>query len=241
MLIQITFGMILGAVGILFYLATKGDEAGDEDIRQRHRGYKFYLNIIIQNKSQVIKKKASERVPYGVFGFGKKIVANVADAVIKDDDFAEKIGDSLKDQIPVKLKEKFGDGIKVSTDRVFVKDNLVVVSVQIAKANIVKLLGMQVDGGKRKGSTIQKIFDLLGKVSKKLESITESELNKKIADKIGAKLKMLLADEIKLKLRDESGVDVLIEAKHSSHQAEFFYSLVNKIELEKRDRFFRSP
>ena len=82
---------------------------------------------------------------------------------------------------------------------------------------------------------------MLGKVSKKLESITESELNKKIADKIGAKLKMLLADEIKLKLRNESGVDVLIEAKHSSHQAEFFYSLVNKIELEKRDRFFRSP
>ena len=198
------------------------------------------MNIIIQNKSQVIKKKASERVPYGVFGFGKTIVANVADAVVKDDDFAEKIGDSLKDQIPVKLKEKFGDGIKVSTDRVFVKDNLVVVSVQIAKANIVKLLGMQPDGGKRKSSTIQKIFDLLGKVSKKLESITESELNKKIADKIGAKLKMLLADEIKLKLRNESGVDVLIEAKHSSHQAEFFYSLMNKIELEKRDRFFRS-
>lgn len=241
MLIHITFGMILGAAGILFYLATKGDEADDEDVRQRHRGYKFYLNIIIQNKSQVIKKKASERVPYGVFGFGKKIVANVADAVIKDDDFAEKIGDSLKDQIPVKLKEKFGDGIKVSTDRVFVKDNLVVVSVQIAKANIIKLLGMQPDGGKRKSSTVQRIFDLLGKVSKKLESITESELNKKIADKIGAKLKMLLADEIKLKLRDESGVDVLIEAKHSSHQAEFFYSLVNKIELEKRDRFFRSP
>ena len=241
MLIYITFGMILGAAGILFYLATKGDEADDEDVRQRHRGYKFYLNIIIQNKSQVIKKKASERVPYGVFGFGKTIVANVADAVIKDDDFAEKIGDSLKDQIPVKLKEKFGDGIKVSTDRVFVKDNLVVVSVQIAKANIVKLLGMQPDGGKRKSSTVQRIFDLLGKVSKKLERITESELNKKIADKIGAKLKMLLADEIKLKLRNESGVDVLIEAKHSSHQAEFFYSLVNKIELEKRDRFFRSP
>ena len=240
MLIHITFGMILGAAGILFYLATKGDEADDEDVRQRHRGYKFYLNIIIQNKSQVIKKKASERVPYGVFGFGKKIVANVADAVIKDDDFAEKIGDSLKDQIPVKLKEKFGDGIKVSTDRVFVKDNLVVVSVQIAKANIIKLLGMQPDGGKRKSSTVQRIFDLLGKVSKKLESITESELNKKIADKIGAKLKMLLADEIKLKLRNESGVDVLIEAKHSSHQAEFFYSLMNKIELEKRDRFFRS-
>ena len=240
MLIYITFGMILGAAGILFYLATKGDEADDEDVRQRHRGYKFYLNIIIQNKSQVIKKKASERVPYGVFGFGKKIVANVADAVIKDDDFAEKIGDSLKDQIPVKLKEKFGDGIKVSTDRVFVKDNLVVVSVQIAKANIIKLLGMQPDGGKRKSSTVQRIFDLLGKVSKKLESITESELNKKIADKIGAKLKMLLADEIKLKLRNESGVDVLIEAKHSSHQAEFFYSLMNKIELEKRDRFFRS-
>ena len=153
----------------------------------------------------------------------------------------QKIGDSLKDQIPVKLKEKFGDGIKVSTDRVFVKDNLVVVSVQIAKANIIKLLGMQPNGGKRKSSTVQRIFDLLGKVSKKLESITESELNKKIADKIGAKLKMLLADEIKLKLRNESGVDVLIEAKHSSHQAEFFYSLVNKIELEKRDRFFRSP
>ena len=240
MLIQITFGMILGAVGILFYLATKGDEAGDEDIRQRHRGYKFYLNIIIQNKSQVIRKKASERVPFGVFGLGKTIVANVADAVVKDNDFAKKIGDSLKDQIPVKLKEKFGDGVKVSTDRVFVKDNLVVVSVQIAKANIVKLLGMQVDGGKRKGSTIQKIFDLLGKVSKKLERITESELNRKIADKIGAKMKMLLADEIKLKLRNESGVDVLIEAKHSSHQAEFFYSLMNKIELEKRDRFFRS-
>ena len=240
MLIQITFGMILGAVGILFYLATKGDEAGDEDIRQRHRGYKFYLNIIIQNKSQVIRKKASERVPFGVFGLGKTIVANVADAVVKDNDFAKKIGDSLKDQIPVKLKEKFGDGIKVSTDRVFVKDNLVVVSVQIAKANIVKLLGMQPDGGKRKSSTVQRIFDLLGKVSKKLESITESELNKKIADKIGAKLKMLLADEIKLKLRNESGVDVLIEAKHSSHQAEFFYSLMNKIELEKRDRFFRS-
>ena len=232
--------MILGAVGILFYLATKGDEAGDEDIRQRHRGYKFYLNIIIQNKSQVIRKKASERVPFGVFGLGKTIVANVADAVVKDNDFAKKIGDSLKDQIPVKLKEKFGDGVKVSTDRVFVKDNLVVVSVQIAKANIVKLLGMQVDGGKRKGSTIQKIFDLLGKVSKKLERITESELNRKIADKIGAKMKMLLADEIKLKLRNESGVDVLIEAKHSSHQAEFFYSLMNKIELEKRDRFFRS-
>ena len=240
MLIQITFGMILGAVGILFYLATKGDEAGDEDIRQRHRGYKFYLNIIIQNKSQVIRKKASERVPFGVFGLGKTIVANVADAVVKDNDFAKKIGDSLKDQIPVKLKEKFGDGVKVSTDRVFVKDNLVVVSVQIAKANIVKLLGMQVDGGKRKGSTIQKIFDLLGKVSKKLERMTESELNRKIADKIGAKMKMLLADEIKLKLRNESGVDVLIEAKHSSHQAEFFYSLMNKIELEKRDRFFRS-
>ena len=240
MLIQITFGMILGAVGILFYLATKGDEAGDEDIRQRHRGYKFYLNIIIQNKSQVIRKKASERVPFGVFGLGKTIVANVADAVVKDNDFAKKIGDSLKDQIPVKLKEKFGDGIKVSTDRVFVKDNLVVVSVQIAKANIIKLLGMQPDGGKRKSSTVQRIFDLLGKVSKKLERITESELNRKIADKIGAKMKMLLADEIKLKLRNESGVDVLIEAKHSSHQAEFFYSLMNKIELEKRDRFFRS-
>ena len=239
MLIQITFGMILGAAGILLYLATKDDEADDEDTRQRHRGYKFYLNIIIQNKSQVIKRKASERVPYGVFGLGKAIAANVADAVVKDDDFAQKIGDSIKDQIPVKLRQKFGDGVKVISDRVFVKDNLVVVSVQIAKANIIKLLGMQPDGGKRKGSTMRKIFDLLGKVSKKLESITESELNRKIADKIGAKMKLLLADEIKLKLRNEGGIDVLIEAKHSSHQAEFFYSLINKIELEKRDRFFR--
>ena len=41
--------------------------------------------LIIQNKSQVVKKRVSEKVPHGLFGIGRKIAANVADAVVDDE------------------------------------------------------------------------------------------------------------------------------------------------------------
>ena len=234
MLIHIIFGMIVGAIFILYYLVTKPNSENNDD-HQLSKGYKFYLNVIIQNKSQVVKKRVSEKVPHGLFGIGRKIAANVADAVVDDEKFAKKIGNSLTKQIPNKLKEKFGSGITVKTENVFLKDNLVVISVEIAKANIVQIIDMQPNGGKDKSSKLRKMFNLLGKVSKNLETIAESEINKKIAEKIGAKMKSLMAEEIKEKLLREGGVDVLIKARHSSHQAEFFFSLIHKMEAEKSD------
>ena len=128
--------MIVGAIFILYYLVTKPNSENNDD-HQLSKGYKFYLNVIIQNKSQVVKKRVSEKAPHGLFGIGRKIAANVADAVVDDEKFAKKIGNSLTKQIPNKLKEKFGSGITVKTENVFLKDNLVVISVEIAKANIV--------------------------------------------------------------------------------------------------------
>ena len=75
---------------------------------------------------------------------------------------------------------------------------------------------MQPNGGKDKSSKLRKMFNLLGKVSKNLETIAESEINKKIAEKIGAKMKSLMAEEIKEKLATRRWVDVLINTFKSS-------------------------
>ena len=225
MLIHIIFGMLVGAFLVLHYLTTNNNKKSEDT-----DGYKFYLNVIIQNKSQVVKKRVSEKVPHGIFGFGRKIAANVADSLVTDERFAKKVGTSLKNEIPKKLAEKFGSGINVKTKLVFLKDNLAIVSIRITKANIVKIIGMQPNGGKEKSSKIQKIFDLLGKVSNNLET----QINKKIAEKIGAKMRVLMQDEIKTKLKNEGGVDVLIKSMHSSDQADFFYSLINETKKEKQ-------
>lgn len=219
MLLPFVFGLVCGAVGILFHLVSKE--------KSNPKGPVFYLNGILCNKSEIISKKVDEKIGYGLFGLRRKLVKKAAMMKVSDAQISSKIAKSLAANIPQKLKDKFGSAVVPIAKVCFVKGPLFVISVEIASVNIVQLL-TEKKGGEKKVSILKKMFRLLSKFG--LERVAEKAANEQAAQAIELQMTRIMGDQVMEKLEREGGVKTLITAVHEADQAASFFGLIEDLE-----------
>merc|ERR1711971_980075 len=94
------------------------------------------LNIFVENKSEALKKKVEADVGHGV----GTVAANVADKIITQIKFCEKVGGGIEKSIPNALGKR---GIIAKARLQLVKTNLIVIKVTVTRVDFDKMVADQ--------------------------------------------------------------------------------------------------
>ena len=213
-------GIIMGTGATLAFIARSYMIQKRKDL-ELHKLPKFYLNLTIMNKKEVIGKAIDKKISHGPFGVRRRIVKSIAKSKVSDEDFTRKIVSKLSAGIPKKFLLK---GITAIAKVCFIKGCYGVVEVTIESVDVDKILGSKLD--EKKMSMLNSLFDLLDKVG--IRSSAEFALNTTITQKMQSKMVEIMGGEISKKLRDEGGVDAHVEAKSAADQIAYFFSMVGE-------------
>lgn len=108
------------------------------------------------NKSEVIKEKV--KLKFKNFKFIGKLAGSIADRMVTDKIFIERIASKLMIAIPEKLNETIG--VVAEVDLVFQYESFMVVSVDILSADARKIIERK--GGDEKLKTFDKFMSFVG-------------------------------------------------------------------------------
>ena len=211
-------GTVLGVVGVLYVVASKIVRARRAD-KSEGRLPTFYINLVLKNKSEVIKESVKKKIGHGVFGIRQKIAGSIASKIVTDTKFSAKVASKLAKGIPEKMALRHVDA---ETTVCFVKDNYAVISCSIVSVDTMKLLGEKLDP--KKMSKFNTMLNLLGSCG--LRDSTEFALESQMAIAVEEKLREAMADEIMLKLKNESGLESEVELKSETTQPHYFYNFL---------------
>ena len=128
-ILAFAFGVILTLFLMTLVKSLKKQNKVEKEI------VKFYLNIFVLNRKEVIKNKMKSKFSYTPVL--AKVLAKVAGRMITDAKFSENIGHKLEEMIPVKLSEI---GVKANVEMVFNWNSFVVIEVRILTADARKFI-----------------------------------------------------------------------------------------------------
>eukprot|EP00470_Lotharella_oceanica_P002676 CAMPEP_0170179900 /NCGR_PEP_ID=MMETSP0040_2-20121228/19751_1 /TAXON_ID=641309 /ORGANISM="Lotharella oceanica, Strain CCMP622" /LENGTH=263 /DNA_ID=CAMNT_0010424275 /DNA_START=138 /DNA_END=929 /DNA_ORIENTATION=- len=200
------------------------------------RGPVIYLNVIILNKEEVVKREVEKKLkgPMKVFRGAGTHLANKAFTNTK---FSEKIGGALSENIPAKLEEKAN--IKAKCECVYTEDALCVLALQILADDINLRAFVEHKVSERALNFIDHAMDILGVLGAKEAS--EEFLKESLCDKIQQKLQSDLPQDLEKKLGEKKGVKVKVVALPEELQASWFFGQLKFMaEARKQEKANRS-
>ena len=218
-LYYVTAGIFLCFLGIAswLYLNNKSSRKrkGIGSDPDHSKSCRFYLNIFVLNKEEVIKEKVRNK--FGNFKYIGKAVAAVAGRMVTDEKFSQGLYEKMSTIIPEKLQEELG--IESLVELEYSVKSYFVISVDIKAADARVLV-------KKKGSEKQlKIYDSL--VNNLFSSsIMQQQLSDQLVGIIGDKLVEKLPEKMTERLKDGGGVDVEVVAKSEAEQSRYFFTVM---------------
>jgi len=218
------------------------------------RGPVIYLNVIILNKEEVVKREVEKKLkgPMKVFRGAGTHLANKAFTNTK---FSEKIGGALSENIPAKLEEKAN--IKAKCECVYTEDALCVLALQILADDINLRAFVEHKVSERALNFIDHAMDILGVVRDMsrfyrwnddfiliqlgAKEASEEFLKESLCDKIQQKLQSDLPQDLEKKLGEKKGVKVKVVALPEELQASWFFGQLKFMaEARKQEKANRS-
>jgi uncharacterized protein YktA (UPF0223 family) len=178
----------------------------------------FYMNIVLLNKDEIVKNKATEKTGTSVFG---RAAAYTATRLVSNDMVLGKISEKLMEGVKNAVTEL---GIDASVQKSFQEGAYVVIRVHVADVEKLKLLK------KAKGLEFSAAFEVLLHSLKQLglESTASVQIDRKMKDLIQEGMMRKFGEIIPQKLA-ENGVEVDLEVVSSENQAEYFYQTLAAI------------
>lgn len=184
---------------------------------------KFYLNIVIKNKQEVVVTKAVERNR-----FTGKLLGKIANKLVSEDMFSEKVAANVEQNIPQRLLNE--GGITATAKTQFHRGNFFVVLVSVEKIDLRKMLISRLDEKQMKR------FDQVMHYIEVLPRWVKTDLESLILMQVGKGLLDRMPESMTRQLRDMGGLDVEVESKLPSEEAEFFFAVMKQMDEEAKSR-----
>eukprot|EP00913_Durusdinium_trenchii_P010173 g9538.t2 len=176
---------------------------------------KFYLNIVIKNKQEVVVTKAVERNR-----FTGKLLGKIANKLVSEDMFSEKVAANVEQNIPQRLLNE--GGITATAKTQFHRGNFFVVLVSVEKIDLRKMLISRLDEKQMKR------FDQVMHYIEVLPRWVKTDLESLILMQVGKGLLDRMPESMTRQLRDMGGLDV--------EEAEFFFAVMKQMDEEAKSR-----
>mmetsp|Transcript_142869 Transcript_142869/g.249188 ORF Transcript_142869/g.249188 Transcript_142869/m.249188 type:complete len:212 (-) Transcript_142869:622-1257(-) len=191
----------------------------------------FYLNIIIENKEEVLHKQVDSALGGLDTGLFKGLGGNIANKLVSDDDFADGIADILAVYLPEMLVES---GITLRLEKRYAIGSLVVLLVIVDDADVKKMAKLaEAEGHSWSANCMDGCADLARKIgcnralSASAASIVESSLQTRI--------QQILATGY----FQERGVKAKTQILQEKDQASFFFNALAKMKVQGSGRLLR--
>ena len=175
----------------------------------------FYLNVLLQNKDQIIERSIGAKVGHGFFGKG---IAGLASHVVSDE--------SVLNQIIVELIQKVKEatsslGVTCSFQQCFQKGVFVVLKVKVEGINLIDLI-LATKGEEYTASFTRLLSSLhsLGLAETALPKIWD-----KVTNQVETRLMEQMQERIPLQLLDK-GVQCKVDVVSAADQAGFFFNAI---------------
>lgn len=178
---------------------------------------KFYLNIVIKNKQEAVATKSMERSR-----IAGKLIGKIANRLVSEDMFSEKVAQTLERNIPQRLQTE--GGITASAATQFHRGNFIVVLVSIEQIDLRKMLQSKLDEKQMKR------FDQVMYYLEFLPSWVKADLQNIILMQVGNGLLDKMPDSMTKQLRDMGGLEVEVESKRLTEEAEFFFAVMKQMD-----------
>jgi hypothetical protein len=181
----------------------------------------IYMNIVLLNKDEIVKNKATEKTGTSVFG---RAAAYTATRLVSDSVVLGKISEKLMGAVNVAVNDM---GISASIQKVFQEGSFLVIKMQIRDVDKIKLLK------KAKGLEFSAAFEVL------MHSLDQLGLGDTAAVDIDRKVKLNIQEGLLKKFAEiipqklaENGVDVDISMMSSEDQADYFFQTLSSLQCE---------
>eukprot|EP00808_Paulinella_micropora_P004412 g48690.t1 len=184
----------------------------------------FYLNLLVLNKDEAVKRAVEKKTGSGPFGYGVvgKLGSAVANRLMTEDKMTAEIAKKLVDRIPAKTKDM---GITLEVQTRFQKGCYLVLRARVVQIDPDVLIP------KAKGEEFHAKFKTL------LEALTflgvqdaGARIEEKISQKVHDGLMTKICEILPEKLEQEAHVKVEVTAKDDAEQAGFFYDFLESLE-----------
>jgi len=190
---------------------------------ERMKKARFYLNVVILNKREVIdtgvKTKTGWGSKVGTRGLGK-MAAALANKVVTDDKFSKKIGANMETNIPEKMALM---GIKASAKLMFTRGNLLVMQVVVESIDVRKLVGNRLDDKKA---------DKLNMWLEYLPPRFRREIDDFMKARLAVGLMQKLPENMAGQLRELAGIEVEVESAAPDQEAECLFELLAQLDQQ---------
>lgn len=213
-------GIILCLVAIvswMFLINKSGKKRRSNDNEDEDKSCRFYINVFVLNKREVIKEKVKSK--FGSFKYLGNAVAMVAGKLVTDEKFSKILYEKMSVIIPEKLREELG--VDSSVELEYSNKSYFVVSVDIKAADARFLVKMK--GGEQH----LKVYDNL--VTHLFGNMVHQRLSDQLVGIIGEKLIEKIPERVIERMKDGGGVDVEAVAKSESEQARYFFTAMKLI------------
>eukprot|EP00457_Paulinella_chromatophora_P010263 gb/GEZN01010358.1/.p1 GENE.gb/GEZN01010358.1/~~gb/GEZN01010358.1/.p1 ORF type:complete len:215 (+),score=52.07 gb/GEZN01010358.1/:31-645(+) len=184
----------------------------------------FYLNLVVLNKDETVKKAVEKKTGTGPFGFGVTgmLGGAIAQRLVGDDQVTAEIAKKLVQQIPAKTKDM---GITLDVKTRFQKGSYLVLRARVLHVDQQKLI-LSAKGQEfaDKFTVLLETLEFLGVAQAK------DKIEEKVYQKVHDALFVKLGEILPVKLAEEGNVKVVITIKSDQEQAEFFYDFLESLE-----------
>lgn len=178
---------------------------------------KFYLNVVIKNKKEVVRSQARERSR--VAG---KILGKIANHFLTDDAFSEKLAGNLEKSMPKRLQDELG--VTATVAKQFQRGNFLVLLVSIEQIDMRKMIAS------KSSEKMLKRFDKFMQFLSHLPSWVMMDLQNLVLLQVGNGLVQKMPENMTRQLRDAGGVEVEVESRRPEEEAELFFTAMKQME-----------
>ena len=179
---------------------------------------RFYLNVFVLNKKEVIKSKVQEK--FGKFKILGRLAGGLAGNLVTDDAFVDKLCAQLSNIIPERLKEQIGVDAEVGVVYKIRSYFVIVVDVHHADARAI----IKRKGGEQKLEIFDRIMNFAG-----IGEILEKPLSDQFVAVVGDRLIDELPEKMTQRLKEAAGVEVEVVARSEGDQSNYFFAVVNQL------------
>ncbi|CAE7944977.1 unnamed protein product, partial [Symbiodinium sp. KB8] len=180
---------------------------------------KFYLNVVIKNKKEVVRSQARERSR--VAG---KILGKIANHFLTDDAFSEKLAGNLEKSMPKRLQDELG--VTATVAKQFQRGNFLVLLVSIEQIDMRKMIAS------KSSEKMLKRFDKFMQFLSHLPSWVMMDLQNLVLLQVGNGLVQKMPENMTRQLRDAGGVEVEVESRRPEEEAELFFTAMKQMESQ---------
>lgn len=180
----------------------------------------LYLNLVILNTKEIVKKNVSERLPRRAGPVMRRVAMRAAKARITDETLARRIGMVLSERMPIKLNER---GIESEAYLQYVGGPLVVVKLVVSSVDSMMLLDSNAPNAAGMARTAVSAANFFG-----LGGTVQNKLNVKMKASVEETIRTTLPDILTAKLQ-EKGLRADAFLRSAKDQAELFFQLISTL------------